>query len=35
VSKEVKFLSGFEEKVHPIAQANAPLNEKSITSILW
>jgi len=28
VSDEVKFLSAFEEKEHPIAQANAPLNEK-------
>ncbi len=29
VSKDVKFLSAFEEKDHPIAQANAPINEKS------
>jgi DNA-directed RNA polymerase subunit beta len=28
VTDEVRFLSGFEEKVHPIAQANAPLDEK-------
>jgi DNA-directed RNA polymerase subunit beta len=28
VSKEVKFLSAFEEKDHPIAQANAPVNAK-------
>jgi DNA-directed RNA polymerase subunit beta len=28
VTEEVKFLSAFEEKEHPIAQANAPLNEK-------
>jgi DNA-directed RNA polymerase subunit beta len=28
VSEEVRFLSGFEEKSHPIAQANAPLDEK-------
>jgi DNA-directed RNA polymerase subunit beta len=28
VTNEVKFLSAFEEKKHPIAQANAPLNEK-------
>jgi DNA-directed RNA polymerase subunit beta len=28
VSKEVRFLSAFEEKMHPIAQANAPVNEK-------
>ncbi len=27
VTREVKFLSAFEEKKHPIAQANAPLNE--------
>ncbi|MBW2366823.1 MAG: DNA-directed RNA polymerase subunit beta [Deltaproteobacteria bacterium] len=27
VSKEVKFLSAFEEKDHPIAQANAPVND--------
>jgi DNA-directed RNA polymerase subunit beta len=27
VSKDVKFLSAFEEKEHPIAQANAPINE--------
>ncbi len=29
VSKETRFLSAFEEKEHPIAQANAPLNEKN------
>jgi DNA-directed RNA polymerase subunit beta len=29
VTKEVRFLSAFEEKEHPIAQANAPINEKS------
>lgn len=29
VSDEVKFLSGFEEQDHPIAQANAPLNKKN------
>jgi DNA-directed RNA polymerase subunit beta len=28
VTKEVKFLDAFEEKEHPIAQANAPVNEK-------
>ena len=28
VSKKVKFLSAFEEKDHPIAQANAPVNAK-------
>lgn len=28
VTEEVKFLSAFEEKDHPIAQANAPVNEK-------
>ncbi len=28
VSHDVKFLSAFEEKDHPIAQANAPVNEK-------
>jgi DNA-directed RNA polymerase subunit beta len=28
VSKDVRFLSAFEEKDHPIAQANAPVNEK-------
>ena len=28
VTKEVKFLSAFEEKNHPIAQANAPVNDK-------
>ena len=28
VSKEVKFLDAFEEKEQPIAQANAPVNEK-------
>jgi len=27
VSQDVKFLSAFEEKDHPIAQANAPVNE--------
>ncbi len=27
-TKEVRFLSAFEEKDHPIAQANAPLDEK-------
>jgi DNA-directed RNA polymerase subunit beta len=29
VSKNVKFLSAFEEKDHPIAQANAPIDEAS------
>ena len=29
VSKEVKFLSAFEEKDHPIAQANAPIDDDS------
>ncbi|MBC2711633.1 MAG: DNA-directed RNA polymerase subunit beta [Desulfosarcina sp.] len=29
VSKDVKFLSAFEEKGHPIAQANAPIDEAS------
>jgi DNA-directed RNA polymerase subunit beta len=29
VSEEVKFLDAFEEKALPIAQANAPMNEKS------
>ena len=29
VSKNVRFLSAFEEKDHPIAQANAPINEDS------
>jgi DNA-directed RNA polymerase subunit beta len=29
VSKDVKFLSAFEEKDHPIAQANAPINDDS------
>jgi DNA-directed RNA polymerase subunit beta len=29
VSKDVRFLSAFEEKDHPIAQANAPINESS------
>jgi DNA-directed RNA polymerase subunit beta len=29
VSEEVKFLDAFDEKTHPIAQANAPVNEKS------
>ncbi len=28
VSDQVKFLSGFEEQEHPIAQANAPINTK-------
>jgi DNA-directed RNA polymerase subunit beta len=28
VSHEVKFLDAFEEKEHPIAQANAPVNDK-------
>jgi len=28
VTKDVKFLSAFEEKSHPIAQANAPVNTK-------
>jgi DNA-directed RNA polymerase subunit beta len=28
VTKDVKFLSAFEEKEHPIAQANAPINDK-------
>ena len=28
VTKEVKFLSAFEEKEHPIAQANAPINDE-------
>ncbi len=28
VTSEVKFLSAFEEKKHPIAQANAPVNDK-------
>jgi DNA-directed RNA polymerase subunit beta len=28
VTDEVKFLSAFEEKDHPIAQANAPIDEK-------
>jgi DNA-directed RNA polymerase subunit beta len=28
VTKEVKFLDAFEEKEHPIAQANAPVDEK-------
>ena len=27
VTEEVRFLSGFEEKAHPIAQANAPVDE--------
>ena len=27
VTKETRFLSAFEEKAHPIAQANAPINE--------
>jgi len=29
VTKEVKFLSAFEERAHPIAQANAPIDDKS------
>ena len=29
VSKDVRFLSAFEEKEHPIAQANAPINDDS------
>jgi len=29
VSKEVKFLSAFEEKDHPIAQANAPIDDNN------
>ncbi len=29
VGKDVRFLSAFEEKEHPIAQANAPVNEKN------
>jgi len=29
VSSEVKFLDAFEEKEHPIAQANAPVDEKN------
>ncbi len=28
VTEEIRFLSGFEEKSHPIAQANAPLDGK-------
>ncbi len=28
VTKEVKFLSAFQEKTHPIAQANAPVDDK-------
>jgi DNA-directed RNA polymerase subunit beta len=28
VTSEVRFLDAFEEKTHPIAQANAPMNEK-------
>ena len=28
VSKDTRFLSAFEEKEHPIAQANAPIDEK-------
>jgi len=28
VTSDVKFLTAFEEKKHPIAQANAPLNTK-------
>ncbi|MDL2269806.1 DNA-directed RNA polymerase subunit beta [Desulfosarcina sp. OttesenSCG-928-A07] len=30
VSKNVRFLSAFEEKDHPIAQANAPLDKHSV-----
>jgi DNA-directed RNA polymerase subunit beta len=30
VSEEVKFLDAFEEKALPIAQANAPVNEKNL-----
>ncbi|MBT8339382.1 MAG: DNA-directed RNA polymerase subunit beta [Desulfatitalea sp.] len=30
VTKDVKFLSAFEEKHHPIAQANAPIDAKGI-----
>jgi DNA-directed RNA polymerase subunit beta len=33
VTEEVRFLSAFEEKDHPIAQANAPVDEKKHTSI--
>ena len=29
VTDQVKFLSGFEEQDHPIAQANAPINSKN------
>lgn len=29
VTKEVKFLSAFEERAHPIAQANAPVDDNS------
>jgi len=29
VTREVKFLSAFEERAHPIAQANAPIDDKS------
>ena len=29
VTKDVRFLSAFEEKEHPIAQANAPVDAKS------
>jgi DNA-directed RNA polymerase subunit beta len=35
VTKDVKFLSAFEEKEHPIAQANAPVNERANMSIPW
>ena len=28
MTKDVKFLSAFEEKDHPIAQANAPIDDK-------
>ena len=28
MTDEVRFLSAFEEKEHPIAQANAPMDEK-------
>ncbi|BBO92571.1 DNA-directed RNA polymerase subunit beta [Desulfosarcina ovata] len=30
VSKDVRFLSAFEEKDHPIAQANAPIDDASV-----
>ncbi len=35
VTKEVKFLSAFEEKKHPIAQANAPIDNKGIYINPW